>query len=203
MRVLKFTPTKRFGSNTFVLISGSEAVVIDPSVEYSKIRELVSAESIKFKYIILTHAHFDHMLEIDSWVANTSADVIVGEGDAPALSDSYANCYKLFSNFDTGYFGSYKTVKSGDVLPFGDIKLTVIETPGHSRGSISLCDDGILFVGDTLFYGGGYGRTDLPGSDEAALFSSIKRICSLNGNKMVYCGHGPDTTLVEIKSNFI
>lgn len=203
MRVLKFTPTERFGSNMFVLISGSEAAVIDPSVEYSKVKKLAEIENLSFKYIILTHAHFDHMLEIDGWVANTSAEVIVGIGDAAALSDSYTNCYRLFSRLDSGYYGSYKAVKSGDALSLGDTKLTVIETPGHSRGSITISAGDKLFVGDTVFFGGSYGRTDLPGGDGAALFSSIKYICSLNGEKNVYCGHGPDTTLEEIKSNFI
>ncbi len=203
MRVLKFTPTERFGSNMFVLISNGDAAVIDPSVEYSKIKTQISGEFLRFKYIILTHAHFDHMLELDGWVEATGADVIVGKDDAPALSDSYFNCYKLFSGRNLGYYGGYKTVEDGDLLLLGEKTLRVMLTPGHSSGAITLSTDSALFVGDTLFFGGSYGRTDLPGGDEVKLFSSIKYILSEDENKTVYSGHGPDTTLREIKSNFI
>lgn len=203
MRILKFTPKERFGSNMYVLISETEAAVVDPSVEYSKIASLANAENLTFKYIILTHAHFDHILEIDDWVNVTGAKVIVGEPDAAMLSNPYLNCYKPFLNLDLGYYGSYLTVNDGDVLVLGDTELKIIMTPGHTEGSLTLSTDEELFVGDTLFFGGSYGRCDLPGGDEAKIFSSIKRILTQNEEKKVYCGHGPATTVKQLKSNFI
>ena len=185
------------------MISGSEAAVIDPSVEYSKIEGLISGENLRFKYVILTHAHFDHILEIDGWVSKTDAEVIVGAQDAVMLADSYLNCYRLFSNIDSGYYGSYKVVKDGDILQLGNEKMKVMHTPGHTPGSITLSTLDALFVGDTLFFGGSWGRCDLPGGDEEKIFYSIKYILSEDENKTVYSGHGPDTTVKELKSNLI
>lgn len=203
MRVAKFAPTERFGSNMYILISGSEAAVIDPSVEYFKLEKFIRSENISFKYVLLTHAHFDHILEINEWVSETDAEVVIGVDDAPMLSDSYLNCYSLFSGRDEGYFGSYKAVNDGDILQLGNEIIKVIHTPGHTPGSVTYSVGDALFVGDTLFFGGSYGRCDLPGGDEAKIFSSITHLLSQNENKTVYSGHGPDTTVKELKSNFI
>ena len=73
---------------------------------------------------------------------------------------------------------------------------TVLHLPGHTPGSIGLWDEkaGVLFSGDTLFYGN-YGRTDLPGGDSAQLFASLKRLLAMDGGIQVYAGHGPATTI--------
>jgi glyoxylase-like metal-dependent hydrolase (beta-lactamase superfamily II) len=87
------------------------------------------------------------------------------------------------------------TVDEGDEIRFGKIALRVIHTPGHSPGGISLYTDGIVFAGDTLFYGS-IGRTDLPGSSFPTLISSIKeKLFPLGDHVRVYSGHGPTTTI--------
>ena len=117
---------------------------------------------------------------------------------------SFFYCDKRhIGDFPTSYVGKYKTAKGGDTFTLGDTKLKVIHTPGHSPGSITISTENELFVGDTVFSGGSYGRTDLPGGDEAFLFSSIKSILSEDENKKVYCGHGVETTVKELKSYFI
>jgi len=189
MQVLTFVPRDYFGSNTYVLISDSEAAVIDPSVEYDKVKNALG-DNITVKYIILTHAHFDHMLEIDSWVNNTDAKVIVGRADRLGLTDSNLNCYKTFLGVDKGYYGPYTTVSEGDTVKIGSDVLSVIETPGHTQGSISLYSENCLFVGDLIFAGGGIGRTDLPGSDYVSLAMSIRKISKLPVGTMIYSGHG-------------
>lgn len=189
MQVLTFVPRDYFGSNTYVLISDSEAAVIDPSVEYDKIKSELG-DKVKVKYIILTHAHFDHMLKIDSWVNNTDAEVIVGRGDRLGLTDGNLNCYRTFFGDDKGYYGAYTTVSEGDTLQIGSTVLSVIETPGHTQGSISLFSGDCLFVGDLLFAGGGIGRTDLPGGDYVKLAMSIRKILKLPVGTMIYSGHG-------------
>ena len=87
-----------FASNTYLLTSGDECVVIDPSAPYNE--SLVSG---KVKYIILTHAHFDHMLDIDEWVEKTGAEILVSVDDIDALADSERNCYMLLTHRDYGY----------------------------------------------------------------------------------------------------
>ncbi|MBG0780516.1 MAG: MBL fold metallo-hydrolase, partial [Desulfotignum balticum] len=82
---------------------------------------------------------------------------------------------------------------------FGNITLTVIHTPGHSRGGIALYTPGHLFAGDTLF-AGSIGRTDLPGGDYDTLIASIKqKLLVLPDDTVVYTGHGPETTIADEK----
>ena len=84
-----------------------------------------------------------------------------------------------------------------------DEKLTVMETPGHTSGSISILTEDKIFVGDTLFSEGGVGRCDLPGGNFYALRESVDKILNLPHDATVYCGHGDSKRLREIKINFI
>ena len=203
MRVTTFTPSEYFGANMYVIDCDGFGAVIDPSCDYLKVKDFLENNGIEIKYIILTHAHFDHILEIDSWKSNTPADVIVGVNEAAALRDSNLNCYKLFFNMDKIYDGPYVTVKDGDLLKLGQKNIRIIETPGHSAGSISLSIDKNLFVGDTVFAGNSVGRTDLPGGDMQKLYNPINIINSLPPETLIYPGHGPKTSVTEIKTNFI
>ncbi len=189
--------TAAFSANTYIISSSGECAVVDPSVPFSD--ELGIGE---VKYIFLTHAHFDHMLCIDDWVSKTGADVIVSEADANKLSDGNSNCYTLFSGRNDGYFGKYQIMKEGDEFDLGSEKLRVMEVPGHTSGSVVLISDGVAFVGDTVFSGGGFGRWDLPTGDLSALKKSIIRICELDENTVLYCGHGDSTTVSKYKEQF-
>ena len=199
MKVLTFLPRGYFGSNTYLIFSDNEAAVIDPSVKYENLKSHITENGLTVKFIIITHAHFDHILEIDDWVQNTNAEVIVGTKDANALSDPYLNCYRPFLNLEKGYNGNYTTVDEGSELKLSSQTLKFLSTPGHSPGSITVFADHNLFVGDVVFNEGGYGRCDLPGGDFKVLFSSIGRILSFDEETMVYSGHGEPTTLKEIK----
>lgn len=203
MRVFTFSPRDYFGSNMYIIESDGFGAVIDPSFNYSEIEDFIKNNNIAIKYIILTHAHFDHILELDAYKEHTSAEVVLGREEVPALHDSNINCYKLFFNKDKTYTGTYTTVKDGDLLELGKSQVRIIETPGHTAGSISLFIDGNLFVGDTVFAGNSIGRTDLPGGDIHKLYISIDKISSFPTETVIYSGHGPKTTVKEIKSNFI
>ncbi len=203
MDVIKLVPTEYFGSNTYIIISGSQAAVIDPSIDFDEAMEKIGNSELTFKYIFVTHAHFDHIYSIDSWVNATDAEVIVGAQDAAALSDAEINCYSLFMNRTAGYYGEYRTVAEGDHIQIGSEILYIMLTPGHTPGSISLLTDKEIFVGDVIFAGGGYGRFDLPGGDARILVNSIKRLTSLSQDLVVYSGHGNKTTIREYKRNFL
>ena len=87
-------------------------------------------------------------------------------------------------------------------MNFGDISLKVIETPGHTDGSVTFMTDGALFTGDTLFYTSA-GRTDFPTGSDRELLNSLKKLKSLDGDYKVYCGHGQSSTLdFERKYNY-
>lgn len=189
-------PYHNFQSNTYLISSSQSCAVVDPSVPYEE--SLVEG---KVEYIILTHAHFDHMLDIDSWVNATGAKVIVSVYDADALSDPGKNCYKLFDGSDDGYFGEYTTVSDGDVIHLGDNEIKVMACPGHTPGCLVYLCDNLAFVGDTVFSGGGYGRVDLPGGNRLQLVDSIRKIVSLPDDTVLYSGHGDFTTVKEYKQD--
>ena len=201
MNVQIFTPKNFFGSNMYLIYSEKEAAVIDPSMKYNVLKDRILENGLTVKYIILTHAHFDHMLEIYDWAENTGAEVIIGYEEAEGLSDSTLNCYRHFFHCDKGYYGKYTTVDDGDLLTLSDEKIKVISTPGHTRGSITLLTGDSLFTGDLIFADGNYGRCDLPGGDIYTLALSISKICELDGSLTVYSGHGPKTNLEEYKRN--
>ena len=204
MEVSTFAPRDYFGSNMYLVASGGECAIIDPSVKVSEILGYLERGNYTLRYIILTHAHFDHICEIDSFVREFPlATVIVGDGDKNMLSDSYLNCYRTFLGADKGYHGEYTSVFDGDVLDLGEERISVIKTPGHTPGSISLLLKDCIFVGDTVFSGGGVGRCDLPGGNFYLLRESLEKLLSLCGELTVYSGHGEAAKLNDIKINFI
>ena len=183
-----------YGANTYIITCGDVCAVVDPSLPYDK-----NLAPAKVSYILITHGHFDHILELDSWVNGTGAEVMVSEPDSGLLSEPSLNCYKQFFGTDEGYFGKFRTVREGDLLSLGGTELKVIETPGHTAGSLAYLVDGLAFVGDTVFEGGGFGRWDLPTGDRATLCSSISRIINLPPETILYCGHGKQTTVGDYK----
>ena len=187
-------PVHSFQSNTYLISSGISYAVIDPSVPYDS--SLFEGE---LRYILLTHAHFDHMLDIDSWVCATGAEVILSIDELPALADPLRNCYKLFDGSERGYFGAARGVKDGEALPLGDTEIKVVACPGHTVGSVSYVCDGHAFVGDTVFEGRGYGRVDLPTGDMRQLVDSIRRLLTLPDDTILLPGHGGSTTVKEYK----
>ena len=186
-----------FAANTYLLTCGDEVAIIDPTTPYDPC--LVRG---KVKYILLTHAHFDHILEIDSWVENTSAVVIATEECKKSLSDPMRNCYKLYNGSDKGYFGTAQIVRDGEQLQFGDKTIQVMQTPGHTAGSAVFIIDNAAFVGDTVFENGNYGRYDLPTGSFVMLRDSINKIMRLNPDLVLYPGHGGHTTLKQFIKYF-
>ena len=204
IRVHTFTPTDYFGSNCFLIDSNGEYAVIDPSVKFSDVEKKIPDIGQKLKYILLTHCHFDHIYAINSWVkACPDVPVIIGRGDGPGLSDPRLNCYLGFLGIADGYNGKYIPVNEGSCLKLADTVIRVIETPGHTAGGVSYRINDHLFVGDTLFEGGGYGRVDLPGGDFSLLEKSIIKIFTHEADGHVYCGHGLNTTLHDIINKFM
>ena len=198
-KIYSYVPTEYFGSNMFLVESSGEYAVVDPSVSYEELISDFGGAVRKIKYVLVTHSHFDHFLAIDGYV-NAGAEVIIGKDDAAGLMDSYINCYSLFCGVDKGYFGSYRAVDECDTLTLGNESVRIISTPGHTRGGISYLIESHLFVGDTVFADGNYGRCDLPGGNFSLLQASIRSILDLSHNITVYCGHGANTTIKKLKN---
>lgn len=196
LHIFKLVPNGYFGSNCYIIESGGEWAVVDPSVEYSVAVRSYPSLVGNLKYILLTHAHFDHIYAIDSWQPE-NAVVKVGVNDALALSDPNLNCYLGFLGVRDGYFGKYETVDDGDRIILGKEEIEVISTPGHTRGGVSYKCANDVFVGDTLFAEGGYGRCDLPGGDSAELDKSLFKLFSRMPVGRFYPGHGDSATFED------
>lgn len=173
-----------------------EAVVIDPGDDAGRIIAALDAKHLKLKYILFTHGHFDHAgagLELQK---KTGAKVLVHEKDALLLKNTEAQA-ALFAMHANPAPKPDSYLKDGETITVGDITLKVIETPGHTQGGVSFYAEksGVVFTGDTLFWGS-IGRTDLPGGDYKAIIHSLKRkLGALPDATKVYPGHGDDTTI--------
>jgi len=183
-------------SNCYILGDeiSREAVVIDPGGDGPDILAVIQKENLTLKTIINTHGHFDHVGANRSIKEETGAQLVIHSLDAPYLkivSDS-ASAWGLSAEPSPE---PDRTLADGDTVAFGKISFTVIHTPGHTPGGISLFSDGHVFVGDTLF-AGSIGRTDFKGGDYDTLINSIRsRLFALPDSTRVMPGHNEETTI--------
>lgn len=184
-----------FGSNTYILENQGECAVIDCGNPTESIVSVLKDKGLKVKYIILTHGHVDHILNAGKLKEALGGSLLIHEDEADLYFDKDANCSRFLGREELVLANPDKLLKDGDILTLGDKELKIIHTPGHSPGSISILCDNMLFTGDTLF-AMSVGRTDLYGGSMKQLVESIRdRLFVLDGNTVVYPGHGPSTTI--------
>ncbi len=188
-----------FESNCWILgcEKTREGVVIDPGDEAERILEVVNQHTLTLKYAIHTHAHLDHISATSVIQAETGAEVLIHAAEQPLLDNLPAQA-SLFG-FPTPAAPTVdRYIREGEKISFAGYTLSVIETPGHSPGSISLRLDGpekLLFTGDALFQGS-IGRTDLWGSSYSQLIHSIReKLFPLDEEIVIHPGHGASSTL--------
>jgi len=170
--------------------STDKAILIDPGFFNRKIVNCIKAHNIQVQFIVNTHGHADHIMGN----ADFGFPVMIHELDEPFLYDSDKNL-SFWGLFAVKRVKPVKLLKNGDVIEAGGLKFTVIHTPGHTPGGISLLCGHDLFSGDTLFFEG-IGRTDCPGGDHSALIRSItEKLMVLPDDVKVFPGHGPGTTI--------
>jgi len=175
-----------------------EAAVIDPGGEEAVdlILNLLQKNNFNLKYIINSHGHIDHIIGNNLLKAKTEALLLIHRLDADMLVDGNKNI-SSFMGKEICSPHADKLLEEGDEISLGSLRLKLIHTPGHTPGGISLVVNNIVFTGDTLF-AGGIGRTDLPGGSYQDLKKSIKeKLLVLSDDKIIYPGHGPDSTIGE------
>lgn len=177
-----------------VWADNGEGIIIDPADNADLILESARQENITVTAVVLTHAHFDHMLAAEAVCKATGAPLCVGVGDVPALSDPNRSLAEWLSADFSLNLTCDRPLKEGDVLSFGGETLTVWETPGHTPGGLCLLTDGVVFSGDTLFCGA-FGRLDFPGGNMKNMIASLRRLATLPDETVVHSGHGPVTTI--------
>ena len=200
-----------FQENTYMVYDKNRvAVLFDPGCydryEEEQLFAFIQDNNLSLKAILNTHAHIDHVLGIQAVMKKFQCDFYLHKEDVPVL-ESVANYASLYGF--TGYKPAYAPthlLHGGETLEFGEIKLKVIHAPGHAPGHVVYYAQNLNWVmnGDVLFKGS-YGRTDLPGGNFDTLKKSIvKTMFALPDSTLVYCGHGPETTIGEEKrDNYI
>lgn len=171
-----------------------QAAVIDPGDEAGRILEKIETDGLTLRYIINTHGHFDHVGANREVKAATGAELLIHPLDAPMLA-RLSETAAMFGMHSENSPDADKMLEAGDQFKVGNIEFTVIHTPGHTPGGISLHTEGKVFVGDTLF-AGSIGRSDLPGGDHQTLITSIRgQLYPLDDETVVYPGHMGTTTI--------
>lgn len=202
---LTFNP---FQENTYVLFDETkECVIIDPGCyeehEQNELTQFIETNELKPVKLISTHSHIDHVLGNKFVMETYGIELQIHKQDLQTLVSvpTYAANYG-FTNYQpcevpTSFF------EEGDTITFGNSKLDILFVPGHAPGHVAFVAQEEQFVinGDCLFYGS-VGRVDLPGGDAATLVHSIKtKLFTLSDEFVVYCGHGPETTIGFEKQN--
>ncbi len=167
--------------NTYFLIDEKkkEALIIDPGGDGTQIKSFVEENNINLKMIINTHGHPDHV-EANSFLKKEySLPILINPKDADFFEIPYD-----------------KPIVGGDTIKLGNINLKVIDTPGHTYGSVCLLGDGFMFTGDTIF-AGSIGRTDLGGDRDLMYKTLATAFVNIPEDTVLYPGHGPSTTLGE------
>ena len=199
MQLISLTPNS-FASNCYLVVSDGHAYVIDPSASVERILAALQEHNAVCDGILLTHGHFDHMLSLDALKdALPDAPIMIHASDAENLADGEKNAFSIFFGYQHAYRAADKLLREGERLPLGNEYLTVLHTPGHTKGSVCYLsnDETLLLSGDTLF-SEGYGRYDLYGGDGTTLAASLRRLSSLRApNPILASGHGDQCRLAD------
>lgn len=188
-----------FQTNTYLLQSGDEAVLVDPGTDSSLYLGAFRFEGVSVKAIISTHGHLDHVFDIPDLKSALHCPFMMGEGDDDILRWSYSVSEKYMGK-PLQEVTVDRYLSEGTTITFGNSTMEVLKLPGHTPGSIGLVTGSLFLTGDTLFMGT-IGRTDLGGSMEE-MERTLRRIRNMDPGLRVLPGHGPETKLSdEIERN--
>lgn len=190
------------GVNCYILGDSSEAIIVDPGSNADEIVSILKENNITAKYIVLTHCHFDHILAVEKVMEEIGVKLIACRSEKENLLSPDINYTNRYSRKPIELNADIY-VKGGDVIKSGEYEFKVIETPGHTSGSMCLyCEkEKVLLSGDTLFYSS-VGRCDLATGDQDQLIKSIKeKLFILPDDVLVLSGHGEDTSIGFEKTN--
>src|SRR5699024_2996293 len=191
-----------FGENMYILIDEDtkKSAVIDPGGAIDKILNYINKNSLDLEYIILTHGHGDHIGAVNDIKLKTNATIIAHSDEKELLNDNRKN---LSSSMHCGpqELDADIYVNDKDKLELGNLKLSFIHTPGHTKGSMCIRVNDDMFTGDTLF-AGSIERTDVDSVHYKQIEKSLKKLSKFEDKVKIHPGHGPSSTLgIEKMSN--
>jgi glyoxylase-like metal-dependent hydrolase (beta-lactamase superfamily II) len=185
-----------FGNNVYVISDPAtrETAVVDVGFEPERVIELVRREGLRVRWLLATHAHYDHVAAMLPVQAAVGGEFALHPDDRPLLA-AVALQGSMFGLPPVAVPEVALDLADGMRVPLGEQALEVLHTPGHAPGHVTFRHGETLWSGDVLF-AGSVGRTDLPGCSWEALERSIKqRLFPLGDAMRVLPGHGPATTL--------
>jgi hydroxyacylglutathione hydrolase len=196
--ILKILEVGPIAANCYIIGSEKtrEGMIIDPGGDARRIIKTVEDTGLDIKLIVLTHGHVDHIGGLAEVHEATGAEVAIHADDQGQLSSGEGRGFSaMMGQAYQPPPAPDRLLKGGDIIEIGDLRFTVIHTPGHTRGGICLLGDGVVFTGDTLF-NYGIGRYDLPGGDGRILMDSIHtKLMVLPDSTIIYPGHGPESSI--------
>lgn len=181
------------GTNCYVVSDDNgNCAIVDCDGNTTALYNYIDQNHLKPTHILLTHGHFDHIGAVEEVKEKYGCLVYACDKEVALLSDPSLNASNM--SYRPLCITPDVTVKEGDVITIGDLEFKVIETPGHTEGSICFMIENAILSGDTLFLGS-CGRVDFPTGDPKAMMASLQRLKNLKGDYVVYPGHGPATSL--------
>lgn len=192
-------------TNCYLVYDQQKAWIIDPCFcneeEFSRLKQFLLSEALSVEKILCTHLHFDHIFGAQMAADAFQCEVYAHIGDSDWMSQMAR--YAAFFGLTCGpELKKISHLYEGDLLQSESMKARVIEVPGHSKGGLAYYfeEDKLLFAGDSLF-AGSIGRTDLDGGSYEQLIESIRcKLLTLPDDCIVYCGHGPSTSIAVEKA---
>lgn len=174
--------------------------IVDPGGDSDDIIKFIDEENIKLEFILLTHGHADHIGAAKIIKEKYSLPIYASIKEKDLLKDPIINLSKSIPPFKEIELVADKWLYEGEIIDFHGEKLSIMETPGHTVGSLCILIDGVIFSGDTLFRMS-IGRSDLPTGSFDEIINSVKKICNLKKDYRVLPGHGAESNLQFEKEN--
>jgi len=179
-----------------------EAICIDPGDEPEEILAMAKDMGVSIKLIANSHAHIDHILGVGGVQAATGSKFLMHRGELAIARSTSRNSAMLTGREVPDPPSPDQFLDDGDEIDVAGVKLKVIHTPGHTPGSLCYYTEGMLFSGDTLFFGS-IGRTDLAGGDyRQEMASIVDKLLLLPDDTVVLPGHMRETRIgIERQAN--
>jgi len=186
--LIKTIPVGMLETNCYIVTDevSKQCAIIDPGADSNEILDYIESNNLKPEVVFLTHGHYDHHMGLEGIIDETGVPAYINEKEVNRSGQR--GRHRLDDNGKLSFYAE------GDVINVGNLEFKVLETPGHSLGSVTLMCGDALFTGDTLFRRE-CGRTDLEGGSEDVMMQSLKRLSELEGNFEVYPGHAEASTL--------
>lgn len=208
MITIKSFEVNYFSENTYLLYDETkEAVLIDCGCmrkeEQDELSGFIADNGLKLKRYLCTHLHLDHVLGSEFIFNTYGLKPEAHKADVEKLPKAEEQAKAFGLQMSVKDIPVEKYIVNEEVIKFGKSELIVLTVPGHSPGSVTFYNkkNGFVIVGDALFCGS-VGRTDLWGGNQEVLIAAIKnKLLTLPDETVVYCGHGPETRIIDEKLN--